>query len=194
MGFVVGRLLGFVTADDSKPIVISGEDGVEHRFPESLLTATSVEHLLPALLESFVLCFGDVATRGERAFDAYSQLFNLGDKVGPKFVVRNELLKFVQDGQISDKRVVDRGRADSMMNEDRLERVKNLVDLLEANIDRYDELDNYPFTGLEHRSVGGELEIEQVMSLELLDDLRNGYKDVLSAIRLTASTKPGGTV
>ena len=193
-GFVVGRLLGFVTADDSKPIVISGEDGVEHRFPESLLTATSVEHLLPALLESFVLCFGDVATRGERAFDAYSQLFTLGDKVGPKFVVRNELLKFVQDGQITDKRVVDRGRADSMMNEDRLERVKNLVDLLEANIARYDELDNYPFTGFEHRSVGGELEIEQVMSLELLEDLRNGYKDVLSAIRLTASTKPGGTV
>lgn len=193
-GFVVGRLLGFITADPSTPIVISGDDGVEHRFPERLLTVTSAENLLPALLESFVLCFGNVSTRGERAFDAYSQLYTLGEKIGQKFSVRNELLKFVQEGHVSDKRVVDQDRSKAMMDGDKNVRIQKLTNLLESNIERYVDLKKYTFTGQEYRSVGGELEIELTMSLELLEDLHNGYEDVLGAINLMAVTGGTGSV
>ena len=190
-GFVVGRLLGYVTADPAEPIIISGEDGSRHTFPEILLTKTSDENLLPALMESFVLCFGQVSSYGERAFDAYQQLFKLGESTGDRFSVRADLLNFLTIGEERQDRIVDQLRAHSMKADSIEGRTAKLLANLQSNINRYTNLKNYTFTGLEHRTSEGSVVPEVTMTIELLNDLLLGYENVKSAITLIASG--GGT-
>ena len=188
-GFAVGRLLGFVTADPDKTLEISGKQGERYRFPEVLLTSSGVENLLPALLESIVLTYADVSTKGEKAFIAYQALHELGNKTGSKFAVVGDLDDFLKNGNISQQRIVDQFRANFMLEATTFDaRRDKLLANLDSNIGRYLALKDYSFNGREHRTKKGLVEPEHTQSIELLDDLLSGYQDVRSAVTLAAST------
>lgn len=48
----------------------------------------------------------------------------------------------MQEGHVSDKRVVDQDRSKAMMDEDKKVRIQKLTSLLESNIERYVDLKN----------------------------------------------------
>lgn len=189
-GFAVGRLLGLVTADPSQPIEISETGGQVLSFPPALLTETSADNLLPALLESFVLCFGEVDTRSEAAFGAYRVLFELGNSPGQTFAATGPLMDFIQHGTEPVGRVLDRIRFDQMATADPTlshadqtrARVDNMVRLLDANLARYSAVAQFSMTGQEHRTMTGAVVPELTMTIQLLDDLLNGYEQVKAAI------------
>jgi len=185
-GFVAGRLLGFVTADPSSAIKISSDKGpVEFPFP--LLTQVSQDNILPALLESFVLTFGKVSTTGEKAFEPYRRLYELGagHSAALKFVAVGELKEFLENGSTVVK-PVDEAQRKKFTLGTKEERCEKMVEYIEINLMRYKVLQGSPFTGQETRSRTGKVMPEDTLSRELIKDLIRCYGEVKVALEVAA--------
>jgi len=187
-GFAVARMLGYITADPSQKVRITGTSGALE-FPFPLLTDVSSDNILPALLESFGLCFGTVGVRQLSAFEAYKRLYELGESTGSTYVLAAEAETFIRTGAAphapTDAARHERAKADT--EEERSERLQQYI---RANIARYESLQAQPFTGQETRDLFGSVIPEDTLSRELVDDLKNAYDEVLIAL----VTRTGGGV
>lgn len=191
-GFVVARLIGAMNVDVDSQLRIGNADGGEaFNFPPVLLTPSSAEHLLPALLEAFVLTFGDVDTRELAAFDAYKALHDLGASSGETFTARGQLLDFIEQGTVPPALIVDRRRYEMMGGSDsaqpgedaRAVRVERMIKNLDDNLRRYETLREWKPTGQEYRTHTGTVVPENTLTVQLLDELTRGYDQVKSAIQ-----------
>ena len=185
-GFVVGRLLGFVTADPGAPVKIVTEKGILE-FPYPLLTQVRTENLLPALLEAFALTFGAVSTIGEAAFLPYKRLYELGsgDGAGVTFTATGELEEFIETGTTKLK-PVDDGRRKSFTAETQEDRCSKMSENIETNLRRYMVIKETPFTGEEHRTATGLVVPEDTMSHEIINDLIRCYGEVKAAVEIAS--------
>jgi len=187
-GFAVGRLLGFVTADPRSALKISGEEGpVEFPFP--LLTQVSQDNILPALLESFVLTFGKVSTIGEKAFEPYKRLYELGEGHGAalQFVAIGALEEFLKNGSTAVEPVDEEQRKKFTAGANtKEERCQKMIANLEINLRRYNVLQGSPLTGQETRSKTGNVLPEDTLSHELIKDLIRCYGEVKTALEIAA--------
>jgi hypothetical protein len=188
-GFAVARMLGYITADPSNKVRITGTTG-PLEFPFPLLTDVSSDNILPALLEAFGLCFGQVSVEGVAAFDAYTRLYQLGESTGQIYVLAEEAETFLRTGVLPFA-PEDAGRHQRAKGETEEDRSANLRKYMEDNIRRYDTLQSRPFTGAETRDRFGTVTPEDTLSQELVDDLKNAYEAVLDAL-ITRSS--GGVV
>ena len=189
-GFAVSRMLGYITADPSRQISITGTSG-PLRFPFPLLTDVSQDNILPALLESFGLCFGKVATEHSAAFNAYSRLYQLGEGTGHVYVLAEEAEKFLESGVIPFT-PEDASRHSKAQADTEEERSHKLQEYLELNLQRFRTLESRPFTGQESRDRFGTVTPEDTLTVELANDLIVAYDAVLSAI--VARSSGGGVV
>ena len=188
-GFAVARMLGYVTADPSQPITISSKTG-PLTFPFPLLTDVSQDNILPALIESFSMCYAEVATKGISSFNAYHRLFDLGEGTGHMYVLADDARTFVDTGKLP-LQPVDNARYESAGGATEEERSANLEEYLEANIARFKTLARLPFTGQENRDQFGTVHPEDTLTIELLDELLDAYEEVLTSITTRAT---GGVV
>ena len=181
-------MLGYITADPSQKVRVTGTSG-PLEFPFPLLTDVSSENILPALLEAFGLCFGKVAQQQLSIFDAYKRLYELGESTGSTYVLAEEAEIFLRTGTAShppmDLERHERAKADTEE-----ERSEKLQQYMRANITRYEALQVQPFTGQETRDLYGSVKPEDTLSRELVDDLKNAYDEVLNAL----VTRTGGGV
>jgi hypothetical protein len=188
-GFAVARMLGYITADPSRQVSITGTSG-PLRFQFPLLTDVSQDNVLPALLESFGLCFGKVATEHLAAFDAFSRLYQLGEGTGHLYVLAEEAEKFLETGVIPFT-PEDASRHAKAQADTEEERSRKLQEYLEANLKRFRMLESRSFTGQESRDRFGTVTPEDTLTVELVKDLIVAYDAVLNAIVTRSS---GGVV
>jgi hypothetical protein len=188
-GFAVARMLGYITVDPSNKVRITGTTG-PLEFPFPLLTDVSSENILPALLEAFGLCFGQVSVEGVAAFDAYARLYQLGASPGQTYVLHDEADTFLRTGVLpfTPEDAARHQRAKAETEEDRS---ANLHKYIKDNIRVYDTLQSRPFTGGETRDRFGSVNPEDTLSQELVDDLKSAYEDVRDALIIRSS---GGVV
>ena len=179
-GFAVARLLGYITTSPSEKVVISGESG-PIAFPFPLLTNVSRNNILPALLESFSLCFAEVSTRQLAAFDAYKRLHELGEGTGHLYELAKEAVEFIKTGQHS-LVPVDKEQAESMQADSPHERRAKMMDYLKRNLAHFQVLSGQSFTGQEYRTQAGSVVPEDTLTLEILQNLIDAYEEVANAI------------
>jgi len=183
-GFAIGRMLGYVTAETHAPNKISGVEKV-YEFPKWLLTPVSVGNLLPALLESMVLCFADAPLKGKEAFGAYRELISLGmsdDLASENFELNGGCLHFLKTGE-HQRPIVDLVQAQKMDASTPEERTKKLADYLKGNIDRYDKMNAKPIENTHWRTESGSVVPQETISLELMTDIKRSYELVLGAVQ-----------
>ena len=151
-GFAVGRLCGYVTADHTEPIRISGrphpdDDRQEVAFPWPFLSEMqNASDVLPALLESFALCFAEVGAKGLDAFEAYRRLHDLGDHHDGEPRLRD--LRTILKGQDPPSKTVDTPRA--LGTGDESGRGPAAIAYLEANVAYFRRMEDMPLTGEEY--------------------------------------------
>jgi hypothetical protein len=181
-GFAVARILGTMTALPAGNNQISTKSGVLN-FPPNLLTETDRNNVLPALLESMILAFADVPTRGKAAFEAYGALIDYGTGGGRiyGFEVDGVFAEILGGGNYGNLKIVDQQRADAFMK-DPAGRCSNAIAYLDANIKRYDHLDSTPLHPHSWRNEVGSVDPANTLTMELLGDLRKSYLQVREAI------------
>jgi hypothetical protein len=183
-------LLGYVTADTTKPNRIAGVEN-EYDFPKWMLTPVDVGNLLPALLEAFSLCFGETPIKGKEAFAAYRELIDLGmssDLASESFVLFGDCLEFINTGKLN-RKPVDELQADSMKADTAIERQKNFVDYLNENITRYKELAAKPLDNKHWREKHGSVTPQDTVSIELMRDILDSYNLVLKSVETALGKK-----
>ncbi len=191
-GFAVGRALGYVTATLDEQNKVVTPDG-ERRFPKWFLTATNQDNILAALLESMILTFADAPTIGKAAFDAYAALINLGEpgQSSVAFDVKGDLRDYITSGKLN-LTPVDSYRQELLAGaQDITARKVVITDYLRANLNRFNELSLRPLEPTHWREKTGYINPVDTLSLELLEDLTNGYSAVLHAVE---NFRPGGGV
>jgi hypothetical protein len=183
-GFAVARATGLVTASTNEQNKISTENGV-YLFPRDLLTEYNKKNVLPALMEAMILTFGDAATKGKSAFDAYKALIELGTGGGSVqgFYVDGLFKKILESGDYGSAEVVDQARADAIKGNSMEERVKKVEDYLTASLEWFDSLEKAPINPDAWRTSVGSVEPVDTMTRELLNDLRLANTEVLAAVR-----------
>jgi len=189
-GFIIGRLLGYVTADTSKTNRIAGIEN-ECDFPKWMLTPVDVGNLLPALLEAFPLCFGETPTKGKEAFAPYRELIDLGmssDLASENFVLFGDCLDFINTGNLN-RKPVDELQADSMRADTASERQNNFTEYLKENIARYEELAKRPLDNKHWREKHGSVTPQDTVSLELMRDILDSYNVVLKSVETALGKK-----
>ena len=187
-GFAVARMMGYITADPSKAVTISGRNAT-HEFPP-LLTTVSANDLLPALLESFPLTLADAPTKQVRAFDAYNRMYELGQSETTSFALPQEVKDYLVSGDRACSPVDPLAAAQRdapTINE----RKANMLTYMNANIERYEKLKARPLTGQESRDQYGAVNPEGTMSIELINDLLEQYELVRNAVE---QIEEGGVV
>ena len=185
-GFVVARLLGFVTKDPTVSVKVSAEKGVLE-FPYPLLTQVTEFNILPALLEAFVLTFGAVSTQGETAFLPYKRLYELGSGVGAgvTFTATGELKDFIETGT-TQLAVVDNASRKLFIADTQEDRCSKMITNLDANLRRFKVLKETPFTGQEQRSSIGIVAPEDTLCHEIINDLIRCYGEVKAAVEIAS--------
>ena len=183
-GFAVARVLGVMSAEDRDQNVIANRDG-DKLFPKRLLTPTNRNNLLPALLEAMVLTFAEVSTKGRDAFAAYKSLIEYGVRDGfyGEFRVGGLLKHFIETGDYDGVRVVDQNRADFVAGDDRFERCAKIIEYLEHNIKRFENLGRSGPDPKSWRNSDGTVTPIDTLTHELLPDLMHAYAQVLDAVR-----------
>jgi len=184
----VARMMGYITADPSKAVTISGRNAT-HEFPP-LLTTVSANDLLPALLESFPLTLADAPTKQVRAFDAYNRMYELGQSETTSFALPQEVKDYLVSGDRACSPVDPLAAAQRdapTINE----RKANMLTYMNANIERYEKLKARPLTGQESRDQYGAVNPEGTMSIELINDLLEQYELVRNAVE---QIEEGGVV
>lgn len=182
-GFAIARALGVMSAEIEDQNVIAIHSG-EVKFPKFLLTLTNKNNLLPALLESMVLAFGDIPTKGSAAFDAYRALVAYGtiDSSSGEFQVSGLLEHFLETGDHDGVRVVDQDRADLVAGTDSFQRAEKVIEYLRRNIERFESLNHSGPDPRSWRDFIGTVEPVDTLTYELLPELWRGYGQVLDAV------------
>jgi hypothetical protein len=183
-GFAIARAIGVMSAEVQRQNVIADRDG-DKFFPKHLLTLTDRNNLLPALLEAMVLTFAEVSTKGKDAFAAYESLIEYGTGQGlwVEFRVDGLFRHFLEAGDYDGVRIVDQIRADSVVGIDRYQRAEKIIEYLERNIQRFEDLERLGPDPQSWRNSDGTVQPIDTLTHELLPDLRNAYGQVLGAVR-----------
>jgi len=181
-GFAVARILGTMTALPAGNNQISTKSGVLN-FPPNLLTETDRNNVLPALLESMILAFADVPTRGKAAFEAYGALidYGLGGRTTTDFQIEGVAAQILSTGDYGNVRVVDEARANALKN-DPNGRIAHAIAYLDAIINHYDLLDSKPLSPKSWKNEVGSVDPADTLTMELLGDLRKSYIQVREAM------------
>jgi hypothetical protein len=186
-GFAITRALGYCTASIDEVNRIVDHNGV-HEFPKHLLTATNRDNILPALLESMVLTFADVPTRGKDAFNAYGALisYGMGGGLADEFQLSKVMTDFLNDGfQEGGRSVyapVDSARAGKVRGDDYHARQKYVLEYLDNYLQMLHKLDAKPLMKTHWRDSTGAVDPVDTLTLELMGDLTRGYTDVRTAV------------
>ena len=193
-GFAVARALGVMSLETRSQNVITDSDG-DKKFPKWLLTPVDANNLLPALLESMVLTFADASTKGERAFDAYGALieYGTGESVVGDFAVGGLLKHFLETGDYDGVRIVDENRAQLVKGDDIASRAAGIIEYLQGNIERFEELELTGPDPKSWRNQTGTVEPVDTLTRELLRDMKNAYVEVREAVK-NSSTRQRRTV
>jgi hypothetical protein len=182
-GFAIARAIGVMSAEVQRQNVIADRDG-DKFFPKHLLTLTDRNNLLPALLEAMVLTFAEVSTKGKDAFAAYESLINYGTGEYLDEIQVGGLVKhFIDTGDYDGVRIVDQDRANSVVGIDRYQRAEKIIEYLQRNIERFEDLERSGPDPQSWRNQIGDVNPIDTLSHELLTDLRNAYGQVLDAVR-----------
>jgi hypothetical protein len=183
-GFAVARALGVMSAEERDQNVIADRDG-DKQFPKWLLTPTDRNNLFSALLEAMVLAFAEVSSKGKDAFAAYESLIEYGTGQGLwiDFRVNGLFRHFLETGNYDGVRIVDQGRADSVSGIDRFERAEKVIEYLQRNIERFEDLERLGPDPQSWRNSDGTVQPIDTLTHELLPDLRNAYGQVLDAVQ-----------
>jgi len=182
-GFAVARSLGYMTSDPEITNQIVGEEDT-YSFPRWLLTATNQANMLPALLESMILTFAETPTRGKAAFEAYKAMIDLGygGQTQTEFTARGDLKEYLLSGRLL-RRPIDSRRAEILQRASTTEeRCNEVIKYLDANIERFEKLDKKPMEPTHWRNDVGSVDPVDTISLEILEDLLKGYRQVKGAI------------
>lgn len=183
-GLAIARALGVMSAEERDQNVIADRDG-DKQFPKLLLTPTNRNNLMPALLEGMILTFADVSTKGKDAFAAYGLLIEYGTGQGlyGEFQVGGLLRHFLETGDYDEVRVVDQTRADFVAGTDRFERAEKIIEYLQRNIERFENLRYSGPDSKSWRNSDGTVSPIDTLTYELLPDLMGAYIQVVNAIR-----------
>lgn len=174
-GFAVGRLCGYVTADYTKPILISGwpepgDDRKEIAFPWPFLSPMRYPtEVLPGLLESFALCFVEAGTKKLDAFEAYRRLYDLGDD---ERVPRLNDLDTILRGDEPPKHIVDTPQA--FGKGDNSDRRQAAIEYLDRNIRYFESVEESSLIGREYRDKKGYAG-KDIALREILPNARESY-------------------
>jgi len=181
-GCAVARILGVVTADPVGQNRISTSEGV-FNFPRHLLTETDKGNFLPALLEAMVLAFADVPSNGKAAFNAYGALIDYGTGGGMTsgFEVDGVFAEILRTGEYGKLQILDQQRADALRNDPK-GRSRHGIAYLDANLERFDELNSRPLDPRSWRNRVGSVDPVDTLTRELLPDLRVGFLTVREAL------------
>ena len=186
-GFAIARALGYCTASIDEVNRIVDHEGV-HEFPKYLLTATNRNNVLPALLESMVLTFADVPTKGKDAFNAYGALINygIGGGLSDEFQLSKVMIDFLDYGTGPEAKhahtPVDLGRSEKVSSTDYETRKIKILEYLDGYLRFLQQLDAKPLSNSHWRDSTGAVDPVDTLSLELMGDLTRGYTDVRSAV------------
>lgn len=195
-GFAVARALGTVSADPLGQNVISTSAGV-HNFPRHLLTETDKSNILPALLEAMILTFADAPTKQKAAFDAYGALIGYGTGGGmiAQFEIDGDTERILRTGEYGPIQVVDQDRASALSANviTPLDRVKNAIAYIDANLVHYDQLEARPVDARSWRNQVGHIDPVDTLTLELITDMRKAYAQVREALVRFESRVSGGS-
>jgi hypothetical protein len=187
-GFAVARSLGYMTADTESVNRIVSDEGI-YEFPRWLLTATNQANILPALLESMVLTFAEAPTRGKAAFYAYKAMIDLGHggQTHSEFSAKGDLKDYLLTGKLN--RVgVDSVRTEKISQlGSTSERTQVISSYLQANLDRFLAVKSAPLGNHHWRDAVGAVDPIDTISLEMIDDLIKGYREVLDAVLKVAT-------
>jgi len=187
-GFAIARALGYCTASIDEVNRVVDHKGV-HEFPKYLLTATNRNNVLPALLESMVLTFADVPTKGKDAFNAYGALidYGIGGGHADEFQLSKVMIDFLDYGVGPEAKYVytpvDAGRAEKVAGHDFDSRKRKVLEYLDLYLSNLQRLDAQPRLKAYWRDISGSVEPTDTPLLELMPDLRRGYTDVRSAVQ-----------
>ena len=183
-GFAIARAIGVMSAEVQRQNVIADRDG-DKFFPKHLLTLTDRNNLLPALLEAMVLTFAEVSTKGKDAFAAYESLikYGTGEGIFDEIQVGGLVEHFLDTGEYDGVRIVDQDRANSVVGIDRYQRAEKIIEYLQRNIERFEDLERSGPDPQSWRNQIGDMNPIDTLTHELLTDLRNAYGQVLDAVR-----------
>jgi len=192
-GFVIARLLGYLSIDPTEQDRISTPVGVK-QFPYPLLTHVSQDNMLPAILEAFPLTLADAPVVQQEAFSAYNRLYELGKQSGERYALHSDVINFLNTGNIEGE-IIDHLAAENRKlhqsgepNGDKEQRRQNLLDYVDQNLDHFRGLKAQRFSGLEHRTKTGYVEPEDTLTLEIIGDLIPEYERIREAIKQAGST------
>ena len=186
-GFAIARALGYCTASVDEVNRIVDLNGV-HEFPKHLLTATNRNNVLPALLESMVLTFADVPTKGKDAFNAYGALidYGIGGGLSDEFQLSKVMIDFLDYGTGPEAKhvytPVDLGRAEKVSSTDYETRKIKILEYLDGYLRFLQQLDAKPLSNSHWRDSTGAVDPVDTLTLELMSDLTRGYTDVRTAV------------
>ena len=186
-GFAITRALGYCTASIDVVNRVVDHNGV-HEFPKHLLTATNRNNVLPALLESMVLTFADVPTKGKDAFNAYGALINygMGGGLADEFQLSKVMIDFLDYGVGPEAQrvyaTVDPGRAEKVSSTDYETRKIKILEYLDGYLRFLQQLDAKPLSNSHWRDSTGAVDPVDTLTLELMSDLTRGYTDVRTAV------------
>lgn len=187
-GFAIARALGYTTASKDEQNSIITSEGTYY-FPKWLLTKTTQANVLPALLEAMILTFAEVPTKGKAAFDAYRALLEYGggSLAGNEFDISGDLRDYILHGRLN-LEPIDRDRATALRGAlDQGSRIEIVSKYLKANLDRFIKIQREPLLDSHWRDGEGFVDPNDTLSLELIEDLKLGYSQVLDAIGRLAS-------
>ena len=186
-GFAIARSLGYCTASIDEVNRVVDHNGV-HEFPKHLLTGTNANNVLPALLESMVLTFADVPTKGKDAFNAYGALINygIGGGLSDEFQLSKVMIDFLDYGTGPEAKhahtPVDLGRAEKVSSTDYETRKIKILEYLDGYLRFLQQLDAKPLSNSHWRDSTGAVDPVDTLTLELMGDLTRGYTDVRTAV------------
>jgi len=185
-GFAVGRALGLISIAEGTPIALSTKDG-RVTFPYPAYAPLSPAYALPSLLLSLPLAFIDIPGQGARAFAAYKALFELGITAADlveqaQYSVRGELQMFIEQG-ITTAPVVDQERRSEMVSDGTKDgRIKQILMLLDDNINSFNQIKNEELTGKETVGDAGLVGPESILLREISSLTISAYGTVREAV------------
>jgi len=184
-GFALARLTGAMSLTDQYSCQISGTDGI-FQFPRSLLTLTSRNNILPALLESMIQTYADIDEKGIEAFSAYRTLVKFGwnySDVEEEYQFPNFVNKIFLTGDYGNIQIQDESRSGRFLYEHK-SRFVAAKDYLRANLDYFERFGNESPNMIGWRNSDGTLNPVDSLTIELLRDLLSAYRQVHHQIRV----------
>lgn len=185
-GFAVGRALGLISIGEGTPITLSTKNG-SFTFPYPSYAPMSPAYALPSLLLSLPLAFINIPGQGVKAFAAYRALFDLGvptDDLVEKnqYLVRGELQNFIEQGTTSAPVIDEKRRAEMISDGTKDGRIKEILMLLDDNLNTFNKIKNAELTGKEFVNDAGLVDPESILLREISSLTISAYGTVREAV------------